>query len=610
MISHLPVSNYYVRSVLFLYSFLLSVYSFAQERNFAFYSSHVPFLNENEALTFKAKASSFVISLNESTDKKNQQSSKTRFTTTILIPANWVKNKIVLHIPAQEKNYEVFINDTLQSDFQPIAGVPNEWAIIKSSSSDSVRVAVQTLSTISPLQCAYIYTIGDVHLTELNPNGYFINGEPWLYINVKKQNFSSQKKNKLRYKVSLYDINNINLIAKEHEITDKNRGVYLDSLQAFENQYYSFGCRVKGVKAWTDETPNIYRVTIQVKDNEDEILEVFSFKVGFRNISYQKDRLLLNKKIVKLKGVEYKLNVPTTIDTQEFEKEIIRLKNNNINALLLKPGLLIPEFIELCDEHGIFVIVEFEEQLDGGAQQLRNQFSILQNHPSIIAWYANSSEKLYNQLETINKEYNFWKAVHIAGNWNESSKKQTSHVLSFDRFPLDSVTLKSHLNNSFVTPLIFKSDKPPKEINNLAFSRSLNSTMAGLTGVFLAKVNFKEPIPGALTKLYQWISFEETDKQKHSFYVVPSNLAIDPSLLEYHYELRKENTVIEKGILVYRNKHPGQVGQVKIEFKEESLHSCRCDLIITAIRKNITSEEYHPIGECEFVVNSSKTIGQ
>ena len=590
-------------------SLLLSICGFAQERDFAFYSSHVPFLTEKEALTFQAKASSFVISFDKNPEEKNQQSGKTRFSKTIAVPVNWIKNKVIVHIPAQEKNYEVFINDTLQSDFKPVTGVANEWNITKNSSIDSVCISVQTSSTFSPLNGAYVYTIGDVHLTELNPNGYFVNGDPWLYIKVKKQNFSSVKRKKLRYKVSLYDDNNVNLISKEYGMTDKNRGVYLDSLQAFENQYYSFGCRVKGVKAWSDETPNIYRVTIQVKDNADEVLEVFSFRVGFRNISYQKERLLLNKKVVKLKGIQYNLNVPITIGPEEFEKEVIRLKSNNINALLIKPGLLAPEFLDLCDKYGIFVIVQFDEQLNRGDKQIRNEFSILQNHPSIIAWYSESSEKLFNQLEIVNKDYNIWKQINIAGNWNELSKKQTSQVLSIDRFPLDSVTLKIHLNNALTTPLIFVSEKLPKEINNYAFSRSLNSTTGGLVGVFLSSINFKESISDDLAKIYQWISFEEKDIRDHSFYVVLSNLAIDPSLLEYHYVLQKENTVIENGVLVYKNERPGQVGQIKIEFKEESLRACPCNLKIMANRKSLSSEESRLIGESEFLMNG-KTIGQ
>ena len=54
---------------------------------------------------------------------------------------------------------------------------------------------------------------------------------------------------------------------------------------------------------WTDETPNLYKLVIVLKNESEEIIEFTSTRLGFRRIEIKNKEMLINGKPVMMKGV-------------------------------------------------------------------------------------------------------------------------------------------------------------------------------------------------------------------------------------------------------------------------------------------------------------------
>ena len=61
--------------------------------------------------------------------------------------------------------------------------------------------------------------------------------------------------------------------------------------------------QVPNVRPWSAERPDLYRLIIELKDNDDKILEVVEQQIGFRSLSIENGQFLVNGKAIYFKGV-------------------------------------------------------------------------------------------------------------------------------------------------------------------------------------------------------------------------------------------------------------------------------------------------------------------
>ncbi|MDD4690101.1 MAG: glycoside hydrolase family 2 TIM barrel-domain containing protein [Eubacteriales bacterium] len=116
-------------------------------------------------------------------------------------------------------------------------------------------------------------------------------------------------------------------------------------------------------KLWTAETPNLYTM-IFVTDGE-----VIPFKFGFRTIAVAKNRaLLINGVAVKLKGVNRHDTHPLlghTTPRKDMIRDLEQMKRLNINTIRTSHYPNTPEFMNLCDEYGFYVVEEADLEIHG-----------------------------------------------------------------------------------------------------------------------------------------------------------------------------------------------------------------------------------------------------
>jgi len=163
---------------------------------------------------------------------------------------------------------------------------------------------------------------------------------------------------------------------------------------------------IPGIKAWSAETPNLYRYHITVIDAAGQEIAHHAGKTGFRRNEIKRGQFLHNGQPILIKGVNRHDHNPITghyVTTEDIRKDLLQMKRANINAVRTAHYPNDPALLELCDELGFYVVAEanieshgmdykedslakdptwFEAHLD----RIKNLVERDKNHPCIIMW--------------------------------------------------------------------------------------------------------------------------------------------------------------------------------------------------------------------------------
>ena len=182
---------------------------------------------------------------------------------------------------------------------------------------------------------------------------------------------------------------------------------------------------VPNPKKWTAETPNLYKLRIDLLDATGTI-ETIEQNVGFRKIEIKDAQFLVNGQPVLIKGVDRHEMDPDggyVVSTDRMLQDIRIMKQYNINAVRTSHYPNDPRFYDLCDKYGIYVVAEANIETHGmgyGDKTLAkvpryeqthlerniNNTHTLKNHPSIVTWslgneggYGPNFEKAYDMVK-------------------------------------------------------------------------------------------------------------------------------------------------------------------------------------------------------------------
>ncbi len=162
-------------------------------------------------------------------------------------------------------------------------------------------------------------------------------------------------------------------------------------------------CPARKVKAWSAETPTLYRLEISLIDQQGEQIESVQLHIGYRDIRIADRELLVNGMPVLIKGVNRHDHCDTTgkvLTKADIRADIVAMKQHNINAIRTSHYPNDSCFYALCDELGMYVVDEANLESHhhyaqlGQDPQWSGQFLSRgmrmverdKNHPCIIMW--------------------------------------------------------------------------------------------------------------------------------------------------------------------------------------------------------------------------------
>lgn len=167
---------------------------------------------------------------------------------------------------------------------------------------------------------------------------------------------------------------------------------------------------VENPHKWNAETPYLYTLQVTLssalKNGNMKSASITPVKVGFRKVEIKNKQFLVNGQPVLIKGANRHEMDPDggyVLSMERMIQDIKIMKRLNINAVRTCHYPDDPRWYELCDEYGIYVVAEANQESHGFqygddaaakkpmfAKQImeRNQHNVSMyfNHPSVVTW--------------------------------------------------------------------------------------------------------------------------------------------------------------------------------------------------------------------------------
>ncbi len=124
------------------------------------------------------------------------------------------------------------------------------------------------------------------------------------------------------------------------------------------------GCDIAIADAapWTAERPRLYTCTVSSAD------ETVTLRVGFRRVAIVDGVLQVNGRPILFRGVnrhEWHPDRGRVMDAETLRADVMLMKRHNVNAVRTSHYPPHPDFLDLCDEFGLWVVLENDLETHG-----------------------------------------------------------------------------------------------------------------------------------------------------------------------------------------------------------------------------------------------------
>jgi len=321
----------------------------------------------------------------------------------INIPANWDGKRVIAHFGSVTSNIYLYVNGKF-AGYAEDSKVAAEFDITPFLKKGKNLIAFQTFRWCDGSWCEdqdfwrlsgparenYLYARSKDHrLLDVRVETELKNNYKDGYLNIT----AKVQGNTLAY-FGLYD--------------PDGKEVIVTGTDNVKNGVAKYQLRVKNVRKWSAETPNLYTLVVSPIQNGGMYLpyEIVQVKVGFRKVEIKNKQFLVNGQPVLLKGAnrhEIDPDEGYNLSEQRMIQDIMMMKRMNINAVRTCHYPDDPRWYDLCDKYGLYVVAEANQESHGFqygddaaakkpefAKQImeRNQHnvSMFYNHPSIVTW--------------------------------------------------------------------------------------------------------------------------------------------------------------------------------------------------------------------------------
>ena len=205
---------------------------------------------------------------------------------------------------------------------------------------------------------------------------------------------------------------------------------------------------------WTAETPNLYTLQITLEDSTGKVIENVRQKVGFRAIEIRNGQFLVNGKPICFRGVNRHEHDPALgkVMTEELMlKDILLMKQCNINAVRTCHYPNVTRWYELCDSLGLYVMDEADIEEHGLRGKLASDpdwaSAFLdrairmaerdKNHPSVVMWSMGNEAGYGPNFAAVSawlKDFDPTRPVHYEGAQGLNGEPDPATVDVISRF--------------------------------------------------------------------------------------------------------------------------------------------------------------------------------
>lgn len=337
------------------------------------------------------------------------------YVTYFVLPEEWGKKKVYLSLQGAESAAAVWLNGTYIG-YSADSFSPSDFELTEALREGENKLAIQVYKWTAASWCedqdffrfsglfrsVYLYTVPDVHLRDLRIETPVDELMQHGTVKVTAKTISG---NPDRDEIPE---------GSRVRITCRRKGdtVWTEEEKLSGNDIWSFP--MVYTELWSAETPNLYELEFEVESGQGELLEVIRQKIGFRRFEMKNGLMHLNGKRIVFRGVnrhEFGNRNGRCVTEEEVRRDIILMKQHNINAIRTSHYPNDQMLYELCDEYGMYLIAEtnlethgtWSEQMDSSdydkilpcdhadwqpmlLDRAEANFERNKNHPSILIW--------------------------------------------------------------------------------------------------------------------------------------------------------------------------------------------------------------------------------
>ncbi len=327
------------------------------------------------------------------------------------LPSDWLQRQVIIKFDGVETYFEVYVNGhyvgfskgsrlSAEFDLSPyVKAGENLLSVRVMQWADSTYIEDQDMWWMAGI-FRDVYLIGQpkVHVHDLTVVTEFDENycDAELQVSCDLNNISAAPVAGLQLHAQLFD--------GEKCIAEQ----ILDALSVQNSATCQFLIPVKQPKQWNAEHPNLYLLLLTLRNNHGEIIEVVPQQVGFRDIKVRDGLFYVNGRYLKLHGVnrhDHDCQKGRAVDMARVERDIVLMKQHNINSVRTAHYPNDPRFYALCDQYGLFVMAETDVESHGFAnvgnisritddptweqayvERIERHVLAQKNHPSVIIW--------------------------------------------------------------------------------------------------------------------------------------------------------------------------------------------------------------------------------
>lgn len=186
------------------------------------------------------------------------------------------------------------------------------------------------------------------------------------------------------------------------------------------------------VHLWQHHDPYLYHLQVCLHNAAGDLVEVIPYPVGFRRLEIKNKVIMLNGQRLILNGVnrhEWDAHRGRAVTTADMERDLEIFKANHINAVRTCHYPDQPDWYDLCDQHGIYMMAENNLETHGTWQKMgavepsynvpgdlpqwqlavldraKSNYEMFKNHPAILFWSLGNESYAGESLAAMDAYY-------------------------------------------------------------------------------------------------------------------------------------------------------------------------------------------------------------
>lgn len=328
------------------------------------------------------------------------------------VPKSWKGREVRINFDGVQNGAEIWLNGKPVPVSEPSWGRMNYhesgWTAFQADLTSQVKYGSKNLLAVRVTK--------NTRSSDMDSGDYFFLGGIYRTVtlfSVPKEHISDYKVETRLLKGNLAEVKVIASIVGNEASTLAMKLGDLEKSGNIKNNQVILVQVLKKPKLWSAEFPNLYPLSLELKDKKDKTIETVSKPIGIREVTIENGVLLLNGVPVKFAGVcrqDMSAEKGTAVDMALWEEDIRLMKAANINAIRTSHYPYGSGFYDLCDQLGMYVADELPycwcatddpETRPSFEQRARETLWRDKNHPSVILWSIGNENKEGENLQVV-----------------------------------------------------------------------------------------------------------------------------------------------------------------------------------------------------------------